>query len=374
MTRTLFKVHRALALFAFVPLLVICVTGSILVFKHEIDWLLMEDKVRVDATAANSERLQLDSLLRVVNAAAPDYETVGWVWFQDEARADVVYVIEKGTSDWSYLLLNQYTGQVLADPRPLDHYFTDWLLELHFTFLLHDAGPVITSLFALVLMALGVTGIVIYRKFWKQFFTLRWNKRLVVYFSDLHKMTGIVASPILIVLAFTGAWWNIASVLHEIEEHSGGKEHHVMTERLYNDELSLDTLRAEASAHIDNFEATYLSMPWEPGVDFSVYGDVPTGNVLTSQYSSIVSFDAQTGEHLSTFDIRTAGLGAKVVDSYRRLHFGDFAGLFSRVVWAILGLAPALLAVTGITLWWHRRKLRMRSRNRRRAGELSYQP
>lgn len=376
MTRALFKVHRTLAVFAFVPLLVICVTGSILVFKHEIDRLLMEDKVRVDESAAGAERLPLDELLGTVNAAEPGYEAVGWVWFLDRARADVVYLVEKGTSDWSYLTLNQYTGDIVGDPRPLDHYLTDWLLELHFTFLLHDAGLVVTSLFAVILLTLGVTGIVIYRKFWKQFFTLRWNKRLVVYFSDLHKMTGIVASPVLIVLAFTGAWWNIASVLYEIEEHSNGEEHHVMTARLYNDELSLDSLRADAMSRIDGFEATYLSMPWEPGVDFSFYGDVPSGNFLLSQYGSIVSYDADSGAHLATLDIREAGVGAKVVDSYRRLHFGDFAGLFSRVLWAVLGLSPVLLAVTGITLWAKRRKLRTRARatQHRASGAIGAAP
>ena len=361
MTRVLFKIHRALALFAFVPLLVICLTGSILVFKHEIDTLLMEDRVRVDGTHAEGERLPMDDLLGIVNDTAPNYEAVGWVRFLDKARADVVYLIEKGTSDWSYLSLNQYTGDILADPRPHDHYFTDWLLELHFNFLLHDAGLVVTSLFALVLMTLGATGLIIYRKFWKQFFTLRWNSRLIVYFSDLHKMTGIIASPVLIILAFTGAWWNIASVLYEMEEHGNGQEHHIMTDRLYNDELSLDRLIAGAESEVQGFEATYLSLPWEPGVNFAFYGHVPTSNLLLSQYSSIVSFDPQTGEHLGSLDIREASVGAKLIDSYRRLHFGDFAGLASRIVWVILGISPVLLAVTGLTMWAKRRKLRMRS-------------
>ena len=367
MNKTLFKIHGTLALFAVVPLLVICLTGSILVFKHEIDWLLVGDKVRVDETLVGSDRLELDTLLSRVNDAAPGYEAVGWVWFLDEARSDIVYLVEKGTSDWSYLLLNQYTGDILAAPQPLDHFLTDWLLELHFNFLLHDAGLAVTSLFAIALLALGITGLILYRGFWKRLFTLRWNSRLVVYFSDLHKMTGVIASPVLIILAFTGLWWNVTSLLYEINEHSGGKEHHVMQERLYNDALSLDALKAAASSEIEGFRATHLTMPYEPGVNFDFYGDVPTGNFLLSQYSSMVSYDPHTGERLSAFDIREAGLGAKIVDSYRRLHFGDFAGLVSRILWAILGLAPALLAVTGITLWAKRRSLRKLSRNKRKA-------
>lgn len=364
MNKLFFKIHSTLALFAFVPLLVICITGSILVFKHEIDWLLMGDKVRVEA---QDERLTLDNLLRVVNYAHPGYEAVGWASYVDDGRADQVYLMEKGSSDWSFVHLNQYTGELLSEPRLHDHYLTDWLLELHFTFLLHDAGLVITALFAIALLILGCSGLFLHRKFWKNFLTLRWNSRLVVYFSDLHKMVGVISSPILIILAFTGAWWNIDSWLHELEEHQDGHEHPVMEERLYSDNISLNALLSEARVQIPGFRLTYITLPYEPGVDFSFWGDVPTDNILTSQYASVVSFDARSGELVSVSDIREAGLGTKIVDSYRRLHFGDFAGLVSRALWALMGLAPLLLAITGMALWWKRRGQRQRAREKRRS-------
>ncbi|MBU2884962.1 PepSY domain-containing protein [Gilvimarinus agarilyticus] len=362
MNKSLFKIHSWAALFAFIPLLVICITGSLLVFKHEIDSLLMHDKVRVEPQA---QRAPLDALLNTINHQQPDYEVVGWVLFQDDARADVVYVMEKGTSEWSYLLLNPYTNTLLSTPVPHDHYFTDWLLELHYTFLLHDVGLLITSVFSIALLLLGLTGFILYRKFWKNFFTLRWNARMVVYFSDLHKMIGIVSAPILVILAFTGGWWNIAAYLHEMEEHSDGFEHHRMQERLYSDQLSLDALVAEAEQSVDGFTATYLSLPWEPQANITVWGEVPTGNILSSQYNSTTSFDAQTGEKLSTYDIREAGLGARIIDTYTSLHYGDFAGLFSRIIWAVLGTSPVILSITGITLWVKRRKQRSRAKLKR---------
>nr|WP_246341170.1 PepSY-associated TM helix domain-containing protein [Simiduia aestuariiviva] len=355
LNKSLFKIHSWAALFTFIPLLVICVTGSILVFKHEIDSVLMQDKVRVPVGGA---RLPLDSLLASINRAHPNYEAVGWVLYQDAGRADVTYVIEKGTSEWSYLHLNPYTGQLLTPPKPHDHYFTDWLLELHYTLLLEDAGMAVASVFAIALLLLGSTGIYLHRKFWRNFFTLRWNSRLVVYFSDLHKMVGIVSAPLLLILAFTGAWWNIASLLHEYEEHADGFEHHTMQSRLYSNRISLDALRTRAESHIEGFTTTYLSLPWEPGANITFWGDVPTGNILTSEYASTVTFSAQTGEYIASYDIRTASLGAHIVDSYRRLHFGDFAGIFSKVIWALLGASPLILALTGITLWCKRRKQR----------------
>lgn len=359
MNKQFFRIHSTLALVACLPVLIICTTGSLLVFKHEIDRLLMEETVRVDPEA---DTLPLDARLDRVNQAHPDFEAVGWVWYQDPGRADLMYLMEKGTSNWSYVFQNQYTGALLSEPRPHDHFFTDWLLELHFNLLLHDVGLVISGLFAILLMLLGITGLVLHRRFYRNFFTLRWNSRLVVYFSDLHKMAGVVGSPILLVLAFTGVWWNVTELLHELEEHAGGAEHHVMSDRLYNDELSLDALRVEAASAIPGFRATYLTMPWEPGVDFSFWGDVPTGNFLTSEYASVVSFDADTGQRESVYDIRDAGTGAVIIDSYRRLHFGDFAGLMSKVVWCFVGLLPLLLSLTGLTLWWRRRSRRRYTR------------
>lgn len=368
MNKILFKLHGWMALVAFVPLLLICVSGSVLVFKHEIDAALMHDKVRV--AVGDRERQSLDALLQTVNRAYPDYEVVGWTLFQDAGRADQVFLMRHGSSDWTYTLLNPYSGELLAEPQGLTHYFTDWLLELHYTFLLDDAGLAITSVFSVLLCLLGITGLVLHRKFWKNFFTLRWNARLMVYFSDLHKMTGVIASPVLLIVGFTGAWWNITHFAYELREHASGKEHYAMEKRLYSDELSLQALYDETTRRIDGFEPTYITMPWEPGVNITFWGDVHTGNPLLSQYASSVTFDAQSGSFTAASDIRAAGLGAKVIDSYRRLHFGDFAGLASRVVWCLVGLSPLLLSVTGLYLWYRRREKRRAARVKRRRRRL----
>lgn len=354
----LFKIHSWSALVVCLPLLLICVTGSILVFKHEIDSLLMHDKVRVGPA---KERQSLDTLLDKTHALYPDYEAVGWVLFEDPARADLIYLMQHGSSDWTYILMDQYRGELLAPVVSTTHYLTDWILELHFTLLLDDAGLLISGLIAITLCLLGITGIWMHRHFWRNLFTLRRKARLVLYFSDLHKMVGIYASPILLVLGFTGAYWNIEHFIHEVEEHAGGAEHYKMERRLYNDELSLQALHDQSERAIDGFDATYITLPWEPGVDITFFGKVDSGNPLLSQYASSVSFDPQSGEQKAMSDIRAAGLGTKTLDSFRRLHFGDFAGLPSRILWSIAGLMPLILAITGLTLWVKRRPQRRRA-------------
>jgi uncharacterized iron-regulated membrane protein len=39
----------------------------------------------------------------------------------------------------------------------------------------------------------------------------------------------------------------------------------------------------------------------------------------------------------------------------QRLHFGNFGGTVSRLIWMVMGFAPLILSVTGLMMWWHRK-------------------
>ena len=53
----------------------------------------------------------------------------------------------------------------------------------------------------------------------------------------------------------------------------------------------------------------------------------------------------------SNFDTR---LGDTVLYWFAYLHFGRFAGWPSKILWAIVGLAPPVMFVTGALMWWNR--------------------
>ena len=290
----------------------------------------------------------METLLAVLNQALPQHEVTGWAWFADDPqRADVVYVIEHGTKEWQYTLLNPYNGDLLSQIVSTESYLTDWLLSLHYTLLVGEVGMLISGLFAILLCLLGITGIWLHRRFWKGPFKLRWSSGGVVAYSDLHKVVGIVAAPVLLILGVTGAWWNIEHGLEEMES------------RLYAKHISLDDVIAQSEAAMPGFEATYLRLPWEAGIPIAVFGRVPTGNPLSSDYSSTVLFDSDTGDLSQVLDIRQTGLVPRIEDTFRALHFGTFGGLTTRTLWAVLGSAPLALVITGLWLWWHRRSKRL---------------
>ncbi len=346
------------------PLLVICITGSILVFKSEINtWLMPEQHVVMN----QGERQSYDQLAKNMSEAFPDYHLGAWEIFgnieqQEVIEADRVYLIKNNSFDWYKMHLNPFTGEILSTPVPFeDHYFLDWLVVLHYTLLLKDTqllpattGVWLGLVYALCLLFLGISGLVIYRKFWRKLFTVRWRSQLMVVFSDTHKCVGVLASPLLLILGFTGGYFNVVELNHELTEPDSHHEF-VIDRPLYNSELSLDAQVASSLASIDGLKISYMTFPYEPELPFVWYGKVPDTNILTSQYASYSAFDKNSGAALASVDAREAGIGYLILDSFRHLHFGNFAGLPIKIIWALFGIAPLLLAITGFWLWYKRR-------------------
>nr|WP_306287686.1 PepSY-associated TM helix domain-containing protein [Pseudoalteromonas sp. WY3] len=368
MRKTLFKIHSWVALIAIIPLIVISITGSVLVFKSEIDGLLMPNSHFV--VKALPERLPIDKLIAKTERTYPNYIVASWEIFNDDT-ADRVYLIKRGTEQWAKLHLNQYTGDILSEPVGTSHYFTDWFLELHYTFLLNNfknlpgqTGTVLGFFFAVFLLVLGISGLIIYRKFWRRLFSLRWRATLQIVLSDIHKMTGVLGSPIIIILAITGGYFNWAVWYHEVIEHAQ-EEHYVLTNPLYSHDISLQQILDDSKKQISTFNGTFLVLPLEPDENITLFGEVSTTNPLASEYANTITYNKLTGEHMANWDIREVGIGWQVIDSFRKLHFGYFAGLVSKVLWAVIGLSPVWLAGTGFYLWLTRRARKKQSRHNR---------
>ncbi|MGM0563297.1 MAG: PepSY-associated TM helix domain-containing protein [Pseudomonadota bacterium] len=364
--RKLWKVHSVIGLVVALPLLLIAITGSVLVFKHELRSVFSPEEVRVSPTAQG--RLDWDRLHDSVRAAFPDYHVVGWHRMESPRQADEVYLIEKGDSEWLKMTLNPYTAEVLAAPQPHDaigSYFLDWLVGLHYTFLAGHLGMLVGGIIAILLCAMGILGFCIYRQFWVGFFTLRWGKSWRVLMGDMHSRLGVLSSVVFLILGITGAYWNLTHAWHDITEHGlfEHEEEPLGGDSLYPNTISLSELVDDAQTAIEGYEPYYLSFPRENGTNFNLYGAVPSVNFLRSPYGSVVTYDHETGERLASADVRDADGLTQTVDTFYRLHYGTFGGLAIKVLWCVLGLAPALLALSGGFVWWRRRRP-----SRRRVG------
>lgn len=354
MRKRFWQLHSWLGLIFGLGLLLIGVTGSLLVFREELEIVVHPDVIRLDQPATN--RLPFDRLLADANRQLPGYEITGWVVRPDPEKrlADVLWVVPHGSIEWQFATLDPSSGQLVASPRESHDAITGWLLDLHYTFFADHVGMIITAVFATGLCLLGVTGVWLYRDFWKNFFTLRWGRSARIFFSDVHKMVGISSVAFNVLLGFTGAYWNFTHVIGE--ELQNLPEPGPMERRLYSDTLSIDAIVADAARRLPGYRANYISLPWMEGVDATLYGSFPDAGPLRGPYGTHVAYDAQNGAHKSTFDLRTAGAWAQCVDAFTPLHFGTFGGLPVRILWCLGGLAPGVLAVSGFVIWRQRRK------------------
>ncbi|ARU59485.1 PepSY-associated TM helix [Oleiphilus messinensis] len=108
---------------------------------------------------------------------------------------------------------NHIHGRLTIDPRsgtvmPDDHLKigSRWFYPLHYSlnFTWKNLGYWIVGLAAMVMMAALVTGVIMHRKIFREFFTFRPWKRTQRSTLDLHNMTGVVALPFHFFFAFTG--------------------------------------------------------------------------------------------------------------------------------------------------------------------------
>lgn len=68
-----------------------------------------------------------------------------------------------------------------------------------------------------------------------------------------------------------------------------------------------------------------------------------------------VTADSHTGEVLAEHHPDKLPRGASLMAKWHLpIHFGEFGGLTTRILWFIVGLMPAFLTYTGLKIWWVR--------------------
>ncbi|WP_075090390.1 PepSY domain-containing protein [Verrucomicrobium spinosum] len=142
-------------------------------------------------------------------------------------------------------------------------------LKLHYSLLLGDWGIFFAGVLALLLCLLGLSGIYLYRGFWKTLFTLRWRSSARLFFSDLHKMVGISSVVFNLILGLTGAWWNLPVIKELVWGKDGSSQQEAEGEkdagarpRMYNQQLSINELVQEAARLMPGLDPNrvYLSL------------------------------------------------------------------------------------------------------------------
>jgi uncharacterized iron-regulated membrane protein len=304
-----------------VYLLAISVTGSVLVFRPELDAAL---KPRPITVAATGKRLSRDELRRAVLRAYPGYK-VFYVFEKrhpDPGEPTEIWLDRAGKSgagrNRKMRLFDPYTGRDLGDSVPWDYRFFLAATEFHGSLAGGPKGRTANGIGAIFLTAMGLTGLALWWPgvlTWRRALTVDWRANWKRVNWDLHSAIGIWMAAFVLLWGITGSYLVFP----------------VPFEKAVNRIFPLKQYRPIPEASTGNSPEVWLM------------------RVADTR----IADDDEAIPQRSRAPIQRS-FGDWVLRWFSMLHFGNFGGLPVKILWCLLGLAPAALFGTGVRMWWNR--------------------
>ncbi len=268
--------------------------------------------------------------------------------------------------------VNPATGELLNDDAL--KIGSDWFYPMHFSLNLNwmMLGYWIVGLAALVMLAGLVSGVIIHRKIFREFFTFRPWKNLFRSSLDLHNMTGVVALPFHFFFAFT-ALVIFASNIYLPVTHTTLKplhEHHEMLEAartgLPHEPSGVAAPLASVDAMVAEAKRRWAERDMAGDVGFLTINHLGDENAYVSIYRAGsdrvalvgegIHFDASTGEVIREEPPRS--VVSSIDEFLTGLHLQHFEHWMLRWLYVFGGLLGAICIATGFVLFVEKRKAR----------------
>lgn len=381
--RKYYIVHSWVGVVTGILLFIVSLTGALSVFGHPELKIWSHPEIRGDI---NHDFTSIDYLVRQhAERVDPSYLEHVRITLPGDSSATKLYVgfekdveLENGGHEHHVTVFSHhpktldlestFTGNsrdwFAQFPGDMAQFMTTFHADLH---LGNPLGLVLTGLLGLTLFASVVTGVLIHRKILKDLFSFRPFRSLHLLFTDTHKVLGIWGLLFHGVIGFTGAFLGLVLVLlvpaAAFVSFAGDQEKLVET---FLPETEPALTGAPAEPQIGRVLTDFTRE--HPGLtirDSTIYGWGDSGAVIaisTSGGNTLSAFvthelNAVTGEPLAEYSTfgRHDSVTGTLLDAMYPLHFGDFGGLLVKIIWSLLGVGTALVAVTGMMIWIERR-------------------
>ena len=356
--KALYALHSWLGFHLALIMAVVLLTGTIATISNEIDWLIQHD-MRV---APDGEMVSWGEMAVAIRDHAPEksmlsLRSMGNDHFAYRARV----VDEYGGA--SFLHVNQWTGEVTGETHPLtvQRFFRD----LHrYLFLPGSiALPLVTSL-AFVLAVSLYTGLKTTRNWKTVMFRIRLNKGARIFVGDVHKASGIWGVWFIVIMIVTGVWYLVEYGAHRTGAIQTSVERYESWPRLSEARIAafgpvirdgdLNEAIATAKAAYPELRITFVSFPFSLNAPLTVGGK--TANPFARDGANGVYLDPVTLEVLKVRKWEKFSTFFALNEMADPLHFGDFGGLPTKILYFVFGLGLTGLSVTGVWLTWKRLK------------------
>lgn len=347
--RELKWLHRWLGIILGLVISIITLSGS---------WLIYERELNDPPYRLNSSHpvLPLQMLLERALEALPGNSDIH---VRMPQRKDRAYQFWAGTEVSAQVVIDQYTGEILAKRTP-DFWPYGWIFELHSELLSGKMGEEIAGWIGVCFLAVATTGIILWwPRNWRNIWQLRLSRGQYITHHDLHGQFGILAAPALIVAAVTGISLCFSTftdnMLNSLFNNKPANAPKISEVDIGYPRCSLDKLVNAAELALPGGRIGVILIPAAPNKPVVMRKQLagePHPNGLNFIY-----LNPYTAEVMKLIPLSQAGAGKKWFNWAYPLHMGQAFNSWHQWLLLVSGLIPTLLLVTGLTMYLLRRQL-----------------
>ena len=370
--RVWLRLHLYLGLAVGALLVVVGLTGSALVFMNELDAWLNPDLLTVTTPSENGAVHR--SMAEIVAAAERVVEANSRIVaiMGPHGHQGVFSVsFEEPTKIQRRVIVDPYRATVrgvrtFATPDVVPAYLIEATFQLHFTLLSGETGQTIVGIGALLLLVSISTGLILWwplTRHWRQAFAIRRPTNSVRFTFDLHNIASLYPSLVLSAVLMSGISMNLNKPFVRVTQWFSPTTRDVPG--------GLVSGADAGRSPIGPVRAYEIATSRYPGGD--LYGIFPPSNltgVYLVSHRRVPGLSAFWSERWVAIDQYSgAVLEVRAPDTRRTagetflawqwpLHSGQAFGWPGRLAVFVSGLACPIIYVTGVLMWWRKRRAR----------------
>lgn len=389
MTRRLIaQIHLWTALVLSVPLVLLGLTGSILVFEDE-----LRAAVAPAATARPGKAHPPGDIIAAARAAAPPgYVPSSYAAPAAPGRPATVRLVPPGrqTGPSEAVRIDVDPVTLAASPNAPDDLLRQ-VFFLHSTLLMKShEGRVVVGWLGLAMLVMAASGLVNWwprrgigrRGAWRRAFGIARDARGLRLLRELHGMAGIWGFAVLAIVSFGGVYLafpetvrsGVAPILPARDLRAAAAAIKVQPVKDV-EPLPIDDAIALALAEARGARLAFAFLPAKPDQAYRV-ALLRSGQERHETPVTVI-VDPWTRRVVETLDPRQFTAGETILAAQHAMHSGQGLGPAWKTLVFLAGLLPALFAASGIAMWRLKRRRPAAAANRvidqgytaRRAGE-----
>lgn len=355
-------------------LFVVCFTGTVYTFHHEIDEMLNSDRYFVEVPL-KAEPLPIQELVAAVQKAVPDgiAGSINVPHHPDKAYA--VNVRVEGQRRGSNYLVNPYTAKILGDTNTGASAFFMVMFRLHRWLMLDSSiGRPIVGWSTVIFVFLCFSGLVIWvpqkAKSWRQGLKIKWSGNWKRINHDLHNTLGFYSALLLLIMGLTGLYWSfdayrdglyrVLRVERPQRGNRGGREQE--KKEFPASELSIEDYLKVAGQEL-NYAGDYrVGLPTADKNTVSL-SKTKKGFFAVSGHDELI-LDKYTAEVVKKELFSDEPLNHQIAHSIKAIHTGEIFGTFSKILYFVSCLIATSLPVTGTIIWINKLKKKAKRKSK----------